>query len=79
MNDFLYQEILADAYRRSLMEAAEEHNRVARFSEKNIALNVYLALSRMGALLERWGARMDAHYNRLAKREQCDLLPILAK
>jgi len=79
MNDFLYQELLTEEYRRNLMAAAEEHNRFARISEKKFTLNAYLALSGMGALLERWGARMSAHYNCLAKREQRDMLPTLAK
>ena len=74
MNDFLYHELLAEEYRRDQMAASEKHNRFARFSENKMTLSMYYALSKVGAVLESGGARMQARYNCLARREQSDML-----
>ncbi len=79
MNDFLYQEILTEEYRRNLRATAEIRNRYAGSSGPNFSLRVYVILSRIGALLERSGANMQTRYNRLAIGEQCNMMSNPAK
>ena len=75
MNDFLYQELLAQEYRRDQMATAEQYNRFSTRSGKKLNQGIYRALLRTGQLLESWGSRMQARYERLAMYEECEMLP----
>ncbi len=79
MNDFLYQEILAEEYHRDKMATAEKHNRYAHLYEKKMTLFTYKALSKLGEALESQGCKMRARYENLALREKRNTLPSLAK
>lgn len=74
MNSFLRDEMLAKEYRRERMAEAKEYNLIFRSSEKNIILNTYQALSKIGALLENMGAKMHTRYNSLVLRKKTELL-----
>ena len=79
MNDFLYQEILAQEYHRNKMATAEKHNRYAHLYEKKMTLLTYKVLSKLGEALESQGCKMRARYENLALRETRNTLPSLAK
>ena len=79
MNNFLFEERLAEEYRRDKMAIAEEHNQYAYLSEKKMTLFAYQILSKLGAMLENAGTKMQARYESLALHEQHNTLPNLAK
>ncbi|MBC8335596.1 MAG: hypothetical protein ISR59_05180 [Anaerolineales bacterium] len=79
MNDFLFQERLAEEYRRDKMATAEEQNKYAHLSKKNMAVFTYKVLSKVGATLENTGTKMQEHFENLALQEQRNTLPNLAK
>jgi len=79
MNDFLFQERLAEEYRRDKMATAEEHNKYAHLFKSKITLFTYQVLSSVGATLENTGTKMQEHFECLALREQHNTLPNLAK
>ena len=70
MNDFLYQELLAEEYRRDQVANAEKYNRFQPTSGKTLNLSIYRTLSRMGEHLEGLGAKMQDHYTYLAHCEE---------
>lgn len=75
MNDFFYHELLAEEYRRDQMAQAKKHNDHLFAAESTLTLRAYRALSKIGERLEARGAKMQARYNYLARREECKLLP----
>ena len=75
MNNFLFEERLAEEYRREKMAIAEEHNRYAHIAEKKMTLLTYKILSKIGEALENLGCKMKARYEKLALREEHNLLP----
>ena len=79
MNDFLYQEILTEEYRREQMAAAAKHNQYARLSENKVTLFAYWSLSKLGAALENLGCKMRARYENLALNEKRAAMPNLAE
>ena len=79
MNDFLYQEMLAEEYRREKMAAAAKHNQYAHLSESKVTVFAYWSLSRLGVALENLGRKMCARYENLALNEKHAALPDFAK
>jgi len=79
MNDFLFQERMAEEYRREKMVTAEEYNKYAHLSKKKMAMFTYKVLSKVGATLENTGTKMQEHFESLALQEQHNTLPTLAK
>ena len=79
MNDFLFQERLAEEYRREKMATAREHNKYAHLSPNKLTLLTYRVLSKVGATLENTGTKMQEHFESLELQEQRNKLPSLAK
>jgi hypothetical protein len=79
MNDFLFQERLAEEFRRDKMATAEAHNKYAHLSKRKMTLFTYQVLSKIGATLENTGTKMQERFECLALREQRNTLPNLAK
>ncbi len=79
MNNFLFEERVAEEYRRDKMATAEEQNKYAHLSKKKTTLFAYQILSKLGATLEDSGTKMKARYENLALREKRNTLPNLAK
>ncbi|MBT3188855.1 MAG: hypothetical protein HN736_02625 [Anaerolineae bacterium] len=76
MNDFLFQERLAEEYRREKMATAEEYNRFAHLFESKVTIFTYRILSKLGKILENMGCKMRARYeNLLALQEKQNALP----
>ncbi|MBT3321592.1 MAG: hypothetical protein HN392_04825 [Anaerolineae bacterium] len=75
MNDFLYQELLAEEYRRDQMARAAEHNRFAHLFEGKATIFTYKTLSKLGTILENLGCKMRARYENLALQEKHNALP----
>ena len=79
MNNFFFEEHLAEEIRRDKMATAEEHNKYTHLSPKKMTLVTYRLLSKVGATLENTGTKMQEHFECLALQEQRDSLPNLAK
>ncbi len=76
MNDFLFQERLAEEYRRDKMARAEEYNRFAHLFESKATIFTYRVLSKLGKILESLGCKMRARYeNLLALQENHNAFP----
>lgn len=70
MNDFLFQELLAEEYRRDQVANAEKHNRFKPRSGKKLNLSIYRTLSRVGEHLKGLGTKMQERYTYLAHCEE---------
>jgi len=79
MNDFLFQERMAEEYRHEKMAAAEEHNKYTHLSKKKMTLFTYRVLSKVGATLENTGTKIQEHFECLELQEQRNSLPNFAK
>jgi hypothetical protein len=79
MNDFLYQELLAEEYRRDQIANAAKYNCFNTPSGKKLNLNIYKILSRTGEHIQGLGSRMQERYEQLAQREERNMLPNPAK
>ena len=79
MNDFLYQEILTEEYRREQMAVAEKHNQYAHLSESKVTIFAYWSLSKLGVALENLGYKLRVRYENLAINEKHAAMPNLAE
>ena len=73
MNDFLFQEMLAEEYRRDQMTQAAQYNRFNTRRGKKLNLSIYRILSHMGEYIKSMGSRMQERYAYLARCEECKM------
>ena len=68
MNNFIFDEMQAAEYRCERMAEAKVHNAYARCWKKNSTL------TRLGALLVRWGVSIQERYNQMELLEEPRIL-----
>lgn len=70
MNSFLFEERIAEEYRRDKMAAAEEHNRFAHLYTNKATIFAYRSLAYVGKVLEISGHKFHKRYEALALQKK---------
>ena len=75
----LMDELAAKEVRKDRMREAEAHNLIASTKENKLAHHFYLALGKVGALIENWGVKLQQLHTYHECPENHDLLVKSAK
>ncbi|MCP4142352.1 MAG: hypothetical protein GY755_19115 [Chloroflexi bacterium] len=75
MNNFLFEERMAEEYRHEKMTEAQERNKHAHLYTSKATIFAYKSLAYFGKTLEGTGCKMRARYEALALQEKGNALP----
>ena len=79
MNNFIFDELLAEEYREDRISEARRHNLKAQFMNKSISLSMYKSLANLGKRIEKLGAKIETRYNYLVVSEKRNIFANTAK